>query len=105
LRNVVYLGMAERVGFDPVNAEPCTVLHDLVRAQETKYLSGFRLPLDFIDVFCKPIHAEVVALAQKKSTRLRLNMCPIPESSHFQPNFGPTHDVVAFSADRRFFSQ
>jgi len=43
--------LAERVGFEALNVEPCTGLHGLVRTQETKHLSGFRLPLDLIDVF------------------------------------------------------
>jgi hypothetical protein len=43
--------MAERVGFDPLNAEPCTALHGPVWSQETKHLSEFRLPPDLIDVF------------------------------------------------------
>ncbi len=53
--------MAERVGFDPLNAEPCTAVHGLVRPQETKHLSGFRLPLDLIDVFRRLIQTENVA--------------------------------------------
>jgi hypothetical protein len=43
--------LAERVGFEALNAVPCTALHELVRTQETKHLSEFRLPPDFIDVF------------------------------------------------------
>lgn len=43
--------MAERVGFDPLNAAPCTRLHGLVGAKETKHLPGFRLPPDLIDGF------------------------------------------------------
>jgi hypothetical protein len=43
--------VAERVGFEPLNAEPCTALHCLVRPWETKHLSGFRLPPELIDVF------------------------------------------------------
>jgi hypothetical protein len=43
--------MAERVGFDPLNAEPFTALHGHVPLQEIKHLSGFRLPPDLIDVF------------------------------------------------------
>jgi hypothetical protein len=43
--------MAERVGFDPLNAEPCSTLHGLVWAQETKHLSGFRFLPEFIDAF------------------------------------------------------
>jgi hypothetical protein len=43
--------MAERVGFDPLNAEPCIALLGLVRTRETKHLSEFRLPPSFVDVF------------------------------------------------------
>src|SRR3981189_2277930 len=46
-----YLKMAERVGFDPLNAEPRTALHGLVRTQKTKRLQGFRLPPNLTDVF------------------------------------------------------
>ena len=46
-----YWRMAERVGFDPLNAEPRTALHGLVRTQETKRLQGFRLPPNLTDVF------------------------------------------------------
>jgi hypothetical protein len=53
--------MAERVGFDPLNAEPSTALHGLIRTQETKYLSGFQLPLDLDDAFWRLIHTEDVA--------------------------------------------
>jgi hypothetical protein len=42
--------MADRVGFDALNAEPCTALHSLVQAQETKHLLGFEFPLDLIEV-------------------------------------------------------
>ena len=42
--------MAERVGFEPLNAEPCTALHGLVLTQETKHLSEFRLASDLIDM-------------------------------------------------------
>jgi hypothetical protein len=45
------LGMAERVGFEALNAVPCTALHGLGWTQETKHLSKCRLPPDFIDVF------------------------------------------------------
>jgi len=34
-----------------LNAEPCTALHGLVRAQQTKHLPEFQLPPGFIDVF------------------------------------------------------
>jgi hypothetical protein len=47
---LAFLTLAERVGFDPLNAEPGIALHSLVRTQETRYLSGFRFPSDFIDV-------------------------------------------------------
>jgi len=53
--------MAERVGFYPLNAEPCTALRGFVRTQQTKYLSGFRLPTDLIEVFWRLIHKEDVA--------------------------------------------
>jgi hypothetical protein len=43
--------MAERMGFDPLNAESCTALHGLVRAQKTRHLPGFRFSPDLIDVF------------------------------------------------------
>jgi len=43
--------MAERVGFEALNVEPCTGLHDLVQTQETKHLSGFQFPRDIIDLF------------------------------------------------------
>jgi hypothetical protein len=43
--------LAERVGFEALNAVPCSVLHGLVRTQETKHLSGFQFPPDLIDVF------------------------------------------------------
>lgn len=43
--------LAEKVGIDPLNAELCTALHSLVWELETKHLSEFRLPLDFIDMF------------------------------------------------------
>src|SRR6266576_127757 len=46
-----YWRMAERVGFDSLNAEPCTALHGFVRPQETKHLSEFQLPPGLIDVF------------------------------------------------------
>lgn len=46
--------MVARVGFDPLNAVPCTVLHDLVRAQQTKHISEFRFPPDLTDVVPKP---------------------------------------------------
>ncbi len=45
------LWMAERVGFEALNARPCTGLHGLVRARETKHLSGFKSQLDIIDLF------------------------------------------------------
>jgi hypothetical protein len=43
--------LAERVGFEALNAELCTALHGLVREGKTKGLLEFRLSLDFIDVF------------------------------------------------------
>ena len=43
--------MAERVGFEALNAKPCTALHGLVQIQETKHLSGFRFSPDLIDMF------------------------------------------------------
>ena len=43
--------MAERVGFDPLNAEPCTALHGFVRTQKTKHLSGFQLQPSLIHLF------------------------------------------------------
>jgi hypothetical protein len=43
--------MAERVGFEALNVEPCTGLHGVVQAQETRHLSGFQFPLDLIDLF------------------------------------------------------
>lgn len=33
--------LAERVGFEALNARPCTGLHGLVRTQGTKHLSAF----------------------------------------------------------------
>ena len=43
--------MAERVGFDPLNAGPCTTLLGLGRMQQTQHLSEFRVRPDPIDVF------------------------------------------------------
>ena len=57
--------MAERVGFEPLNAEPCTALHGLVQAQETRHLSGFRFLLDLIDPFPGLIRTENVAQQNK----------------------------------------
>jgi hypothetical protein len=54
--------MAERVGFETLNAGPkCTGLHGLVQAQKTQHLQELRLPPDFIDAFSKLIHTEYVA--------------------------------------------
>ena len=57
--------MAERVGFEPLNVEPCTGLHGLVQAQETRHLSGFQFPLDLIDPFPGLIRTEDVAQQNK----------------------------------------
>jgi hypothetical protein len=43
--------MAERVGFEPLNAEPGIALHGLGRARATKHLSAFQLPPDVIGAF------------------------------------------------------
>jgi hypothetical protein len=43
--------MAGRVGFDALNAEPCTALHRLVGAMETKHLLWFRLPVNLVDMY------------------------------------------------------
>jgi hypothetical protein len=43
--------MAERVGFEALNAEPCIGLHSLFQAQETKHLSEFQFSLELIDLF------------------------------------------------------
>ena len=43
--------MAERVGFEALNVEPCTGLHGLVQTRETKHLSGSQFQLDIIDLF------------------------------------------------------
>jgi hypothetical protein len=43
--------LAERIGFEALNAEPCTALHSLVQAQKTKHLSEFKFSLDLIDLF------------------------------------------------------
>jgi hypothetical protein len=59
------LSMAERGGFDPLNAEPCAVLHGLLRTKETKRLSGFRLPLDLISLFSGLIRRKNVAQPDK----------------------------------------
>jgi hypothetical protein len=53
--------MAERVGFEALNVEPCTGLHGFGQAQKTKYLSEFLLSPDLIDVFRRLIHAADVA--------------------------------------------
>jgi hypothetical protein len=45
------ISMAERVGFEALNADLCIALHGLVRARETKHLSQFLFPRDLIDVF------------------------------------------------------
>jgi hypothetical protein len=58
---VTLAGLLERVGFDPLNAEPCTALHGLVQTYETKHLSGFRPPPDLIDMFSRLIRTEDVA--------------------------------------------
>lgn len=41
--------MAERVGFEALDAEPCAALHGIVRTLETKHLFVFRFWPDFID--------------------------------------------------------
>jgi hypothetical protein len=61
----VFLIMAERGGFEPLNAAPCTALHGLVRTQQTKHLSELRLSPDFIGLFLSPIHTENVAQQRK----------------------------------------
>jgi hypothetical protein len=43
--------MAERVGFEALNAEPCTDLHSLVQVQETKHLPEFQFSIGLIDLF------------------------------------------------------
>jgi hypothetical protein len=43
--------MAERVGFEALNAAPCTGLLRLFQEQETKHLSEFQSSLDLIDLF------------------------------------------------------
>jgi len=43
--------MAERVGFEALNVEPCNGLHALVQAQETRHLPGFQFSLDLNDLF------------------------------------------------------
>ncbi len=43
--------VAERVGFEPLNAGRCTALHDLVRTRERKHLFEFQFPLGLIDSF------------------------------------------------------
>jgi hypothetical protein len=52
---VLWLGafksMAERVGFEALNVEPCNGLHALVQAQETRHLPGFQFSLDLNDLF------------------------------------------------------
>jgi hypothetical protein len=53
------------VGFEALNVEPCTGLHGLVQAQETKHLSGFWFPVDLIDPFPRPIRIEDVAQQNK----------------------------------------
>ena len=53
--------MAERVGFEALNVEPCNGLHALVQVQETRHLSEFQLSLDLNDQFWRLIHAEDVA--------------------------------------------
>jgi len=45
-------GMAERVGFEASNVEPCTGLHGLAQAQKQRRLWEFPLSTDFVDVFC-----------------------------------------------------
>jgi hypothetical protein len=43
--------LAEKIGFEALNVEPCTGLHSLVQAQETKHLSEFQFSIDLIDLF------------------------------------------------------
>jgi hypothetical protein len=50
--------VAERLGFQALIVESCTVLQGLVRTQETKHLSGFRFPPDLIDAFRRLNHTE-----------------------------------------------
>jgi len=47
--------MAGRIGFETLNAGPCTGLHGLVQTQETKHLSGLQFPLDIIGLFSELI--------------------------------------------------
>jgi len=53
--------MAERVGFEPLNAEPCTVLRGLVQTQETRHLLRFEFTLDLVGMFYGLIPTEDVA--------------------------------------------
>ena len=43
--------LAEKIGFEALNAAPCTGLHSLVQAQETKHLSEFKFSIDLIELF------------------------------------------------------
>jgi hypothetical protein len=59
------LDMAERVGFEALNVEPCAALRGLVRTRKTKHLSEFRLSRDLIDMFRTLIHTKDVARVWK----------------------------------------
>jgi hypothetical protein len=43
--------LAERVGFEALNVEPCTGLHDSAPKQETKHLAALQFPPVLIGVF------------------------------------------------------
>lgn len=59
--------------------------------QETKHLPGFRLPLDFIEMFGRLIHAEVVA---KRNCRSRES-----EAMSVRRRSDSTEEIVAARGD------
>jgi hypothetical protein len=93
--------MAQKVRFEALNVEPCTGLHGLVQAHETRHLYGFRLQPDLIDLFRRLIYTEDVEHQRKMK---HANMVPLhPNSlaefgSHaaqfLEPLSDPLHDLL-----------
>jgi hypothetical protein len=82
--------MTERVGFEALNAEPCTALYGLARTQKTRHLSEFPLSSDFNRrVLHANSHSECSTAAESVASDCKLRYIPIflLSSAVMPPNF------------------